>query len=404
MKKKLRSLPAIEGGHPVRKKFLDFHKADMGRVELKAVENVLCSGWLTKGPQTALFEAAFAKYVSSKYAVAVNSGTSALHLSLLSLGLKPNDEVITTPMTFISTINTILHCRLRPVFVDIDAETLNIDPEKVKEAVNKKTKAILPVHLYGQPCQMDQLLKIAKQNKLFMIEDAAHALGAEYKKKKIGCISNLTCFSFYPTKNITTAEGGMVVTNSSSLAKKASILSMHGIKKSTWKRYGRKKFQHWDSVLPGYKYHLTDLHACLGLVQLKKIKKYLIKREQIVSIYFDAFKCLPEIKIISKKSFNYGKNAYHLFVIEIVQERLKINRDQILNALLAENIGVGVHYKAIHLHPFFKSTFGYKKGDFPIAERAAERVISLPLYPTMRDKDIYDVIEAVNKVITYYKK
>ncbi|MFH1460436.1 MAG: DegT/DnrJ/EryC1/StrS family aminotransferase [Candidatus Omnitrophota bacterium] len=396
--------PAIAGGKPVRKKMLPLHQSDFSQAEEKAVIKVLRSGWLTKGPQTKTLEEKFTKFVKAKYAIGTNSGTSALHLALSCLDLKKGDEIIVSPLTFVSAINSIIHCNCKPVFVDVDPLTLNIDPEQIESKINMRTKCIMPVHLYGQACVMNKILRIAKKNKIFVISDAAHALETVYNRKKIGSIGDITCFSFHPAKNITSGEGGMLVTNNKKFAQKAQMLSLHGIDKSTWTRYTQDRFQHWTTIAPGFKYHMTDLQAAIGLAQLEKIKKFWQKRKKYTKMYLSAFKDIPQIRVITKMSSLKNKNAYHLFIIQIDTKMLKINRDYILNALLAENIGVGVHYRAIHLHSFYKNHFSFKKGMLPQAEYAAERIITLPLYPKMKQSDISDVIDAVSKVITYYKK
>ena len=395
-------IPAIEGGKVIRNNFLPFARPLIGQEDIEEVVDTLNSDWLTTGPKTHLFEEEFAKYIGCKYAVAVNSCTAALHISLAALGIGKGDEVITTPYTFISTVNVILQQGAIPIFVDIKPDTFNIDPDLIREKINDKTKAIMPVHFAGQPCEMDKIMKIAKDNNLLVIEDAAHAISAEYEGRKIGTIGDATSFSFYPTKNMTTGEGGMVTTNDEELMNKFKIWSLHGISKDAWKRYSAEGSWYYEVVCPGYKYNMTDIQASLGLHQLEKLNRFQRKREILVKAYNEAFKDMKEITIPFVK--DNIKHAWHLYVIKIVSEKLKINRNQFIEALKAENIGTSVHFIPAHLQPYYRDTFGFKKGDFPNAEYAFERVISLPLFPRMSDKDVKDVINSVKKIVKYYKK
>jgi len=398
----MNTMPSIEGGKVTRNSFLPFFRPLIGQEEIEEVVDTLKSDWLTTGPKTHLFEEEFAKYIGCKYAVAVNSCTAALHISLAALGIVRGDEVITTPYTFISTVNVILQQGAIPVFVDIKPDTFNINPDLIREKINDKTKAIMPVHFAGQPCEMEKIMKIAKDNNLLVIEDAAHAISAEYEGIKIGTIGDATSFSFYPTKNMTTGEGGIVTTNDEELANKCKIWSLHGISKDAWKRYSAEGSWYYEVVCPGYKYNMTDIQASLGLHQLEKLNNFQRKRENIIEAYNEAFKDMKEITIPFVK--DNIKHAWHLYVIKIVSEKLKINRNQFIEALKAENIGTSVHFIPAHLQPYYRDTFGFKKGDFPNAEYAFERVISLPLFPKMSDKDVNDVINSVKKIVEYYKK
>jgi len=398
----MKTIPAIEGGKITRTHFLPFARPLIEQEDIEEVVDTLNSDWLTTGPKTHLFEEEFAKYIGCKYAVAVNSCTAALHVSLAALGIGKGDEVITTPYTFISTVNVILQQRAVPVFVDIKPDTFNINPDLIGEKINDKTKAIMPVHFAGQPCEMKKILKIAKDNNLMVIEDAAHAISAEYEGKKIGTIGDATSFSFYPTKNMTTGEGGMVTTNDEELANKCKIWGLHGISKDAWRRYSAEGSWYYEVVCPGYKYNMTDIQASLGLHQLKKLNRFQRKRKKIVKAYDEAFKDIKEITIPFVK--DNIKHAWHLYVIKIVSENLKVNRNQFIEALKAENIGTSVHFIPAHFQPYYRDTFGFKTGDFPNAEYAFERVISLPLFPKMSDNDVKDVINAVRKIIEYYKK
>lgn len=365
---------------------------------MKEVIDTLKSGWITTGPKTKRFEDAFKRYIGCKYAVALNSCTGALHLSLAASGIGKGDRVITTPFTFVAAANVILHLGAVPVFVDIDQKTFNIDPEKTERCVKKrKIKAILPVHYGGYPCDMDEILRIAKDYNLIVIEDAAHAIGAEYKNRKIGNFGDTTCFSFYATKNLVTAEGGMVTTNNREIADKIMIYSLHGMDRDAWMRYSRTGSWYYEVTYPGFKYNMTDIQASLGLHQLKKFDGFQKRREEIVRLYTQAFKDLEEIEtpFVSKEV----KHAWHLYVIKLSKNRLKINRNRFIKELKRENIGTSVHFIPVHLHPWYRKAFRFKRGDFPVAEDIYQRVISLPIYPKMNDRDVQDVIRAVKRIV-----
>ncbi len=387
---------------PVRKDFLPFHRPLIGDEEETEVIQTLRSGWLTTGYRTQEFEKAFADYIGCKHAVGLNSCTAGLHLALVALGIGEGDEVITTPITFPATANVVIHQKALPVFVDVEPETLNIDPDKVEEKITPKTRAIIPVHFAGHPCEMDRILEIARKHNLKVIEDAAHALEAEYKGRKVGVLGDATAFSFYATKNITTGEGGMLTTQDDELADKVSILRLHGISHDAWKRYGSEGYKHWDTIYPGYKYNMPDILAAIGIHQLKKANKFLRIRNKYVEMYDEAFEHVPEIKVLSRK--NNVKHSHHLYVIQVKTEDLTVDRDVIMNAIQAENVGIGIHFRALHLQTYYRNIYGFKPGDFPNAEYASERVISLPLYPALSESDVADVIEVVRKVIARYRK
>jgi len=391
---------ASKGGKPVRKTFLPFSLPLLGEEERNELQKTLDSGWITTGPKTRQFEMDFKKYIGSKYAIAVSSCTAALHLSLAAIGVDDGDEVVTTPFTFAATGNVVVHQKAKPVFVDISKQTLNVDPEKIEKKITAKTKAIIPVHFAGQPCDMDEILKIARRRGILVIEDAAHAVGAEYKGEKIGTIGDITTFSFYPIKNITTGEGGMVTTNNKKWADKIRVLSLHGITSNAWKRYSSKGSWYYEIMFAGYKYNMTDMQASLGIHQLKKLPKFLESRTKFTKIYDKAFNSIPQIILprVDKKV----KHARHLYTVLLNLKSLRINRDDFIKELYAENIGASVHFIPLHLHPYYKKSFGYKKGDFPNAEYIYERIISLPLYPKMCEEDVHNVIEAVEKIIKYY--
>lgn len=395
--------PAIAGGKPTRKNFLIFGRPQITPAEINEVVATLKSGWLGTGPKTKLFEEKFRQYIGSKYAIALNSCTAGLHLALDILGVTDGDEVITTSLTFPSTANVIVHHHAKPIFADIDAATWNIDPAQIAAKITRKTKAIIPVHLHGRPCDMDRITKLAKKNKLHVIEDAAHAAEAIYQGKKIGTISDFTAFSFYVTKNIMTGEGGMLTTNYKNWADEARIRSLHGISKDAWKRYSSEGNKPYDTLYPGYKYNMMDLVASLGIHQLQRVNANLKIRQKYWQLYDDAFSNMPEITCPLPEAEN-TRHARHLYAILLNLERLKINRDQFIEALRLEGIGAGIHFTPLHLHKFYRTTYGYHKGSLPKSEFVGNRILSLPLSPAMTKKDIADVIEAVLKITNFYKK
>ena len=381
---------------------LPFHQASIGEEEIKEIVQTLNSGWLTTGQKTRLFEKSFADYIGCKHAIGLNSCTAGLHLSLVVSGISSGDEVITSPITFPATTNVIVHQNAKPVFVDVESETLNMNCSEIESKINNKTKAILPVHFGGHPCDMDTITSLAQKHNLSVVEDAAHALESKYHGEKIGAIGDFTAFSFYATKNITTGEGGMLTTNDDDYADKLRILSLHGISKNAWKRYGKDGFQHWELLMPGYKYNMFDIQASLGIHQIKKVESFLNRRVQIVKKYNDAFEKTEEIQLLKPKS--NIKHAHHLYVIVIKTENLRVSRDEVLTEIQKRGIGVAVHFRSLHLQPFFKQHFNYKKGMFPQAEYLSDRVISLPLYPKMTDEDVSRVIETVLGVLHSFRQ
>jgi dTDP-4-amino-4,6-dideoxygalactose transaminase len=387
---------------PVRSKFLPFHSPWLGKEEEREVIDTLRSGWLTTGPKTKQFEKNFARYVRAKYAVGVNSCTAGLHLGLNVFGVKEGDEVITTPLTFAATVNVIVHQRAKPVLVDVNRQTMLIDEERIEKKITSKTKAILPVHFAGQPVEIDKIVRIARKHNLNLVWDCAHAIETEYKGKRMGVFPGICAFSLYANKNITTGEGGMVTCNDERLARKLGILALHGLSKDAWKRFSKEGYKHYDILYPGFKYNMFDIQASLGLHQLKKIDLFWSKRREIVQTYNQAFSKIEELGLIGEKP--QIKNAYYLYILVFKTEKLKASRNQILAALQQENIGVGVHYRAIHLHPYYQQTYGFKRGDFPNAEYLSDRIISIPLFPKMSAPEVRDVIRAVQKVILRFKK
>lgn len=394
--------PAIEGGKPVRRNYLIFGSPLMGKEEIREVVDSLHSGWLSTGPKVSRFENDLKEYLGTSNIKVVNSCTAAMHLSLIAAGIGKGDEVITSPMTFSATANVILHVGATPIFVDAEKETGNIDVKKIEGKITKRTKAILPIHLHGRPCKMDKILELAKRYHLIIIEDAAHAFGAVYKGKKIGTISDFTCFSFYVTKNLSTGEGGVVTTKRKDWAELIEMYALHGMSRGAWKRYSDKGYSHYLIQVPGYKYNMMDLQAAIGIHQLKKFDRMQKRRKEIWERYNEAFQDLPlELPAPIEKN---TVHAFHLYGILIKLKELKIDRDFILNALHQENIGSGVHFVSLHLHPYYRKRFDFKKNDFPNATFISERTISLPLSAKLTDRDVQDVIKAVRKVLLYYNK
>lgn len=383
--------------NPVREEFLPPFSPYLGEEELDEVLDTLRSGWITMGPKTKRFEELFADYVGSRHAIAVSSCTAGLHLALVAGGIGPGDEVITTPLTFCSTANVVVHQGAVPILADVRIDTFNVDPRGMRKKITPRTKAIIPVHLAGQPCEMDEIRAIAEQHDLQVIEDAAHATGAKYKDRMVGAISDVTVFSFYAIKNLTTGEGGMITTEDEGLAEKMRFLRLHGISTDAWKRYSAQGSWYYEVLFPGYKYNMTDIQASLGIHQLARQEKFLEVRQRYAEMYTDAFRDLPEITTPVVK--DHVRHAWHLYIIRLNLERLTIDRGQFIEALRKENIGTSVHFIPLHLHPYYRERYGFKKGDFPVAESLYEGIVTLPLYPKMSVEDVEDVIKAIRKVV-----
>ena len=392
---------ALEGGTPVRSSFLPYHQPSIDADDERGVLETLRSGWLTTGPKTKSFERALAAHTGASHCVAVNSCTAALHLALEAAGVGPGDEVITSPITFASTANVIVHRGATPVFVDVEPDTLNIDATRIERSITTKTKAIIPVDFAGQPCDLDAIMAIGHARGLTVIEDAAHSIGAEYHGRPVGSLADMTCFSFYATKNITSGEGGALTTNRADWADRIAVMSLHGISRDAWKRYGLEGYRHWDIIAPGYKYNMFDLQGALVLSQLQKMDRFYERRVALKARLDAGLRDVPELAMPVERPGM--KHAYHLYPIVVHTERLKTERDVIMNAIQAENVGIGIHFRAVHLHPFYTETFGFTRGMFPHAEYYSDRTISLPLYPKMTDADADDVIAAVRKVIARYR-
>ena len=359
----------------------------------KAVFEALGNRWLTGGPKSEYFEEKFADYIGVKNAVSVSSCTAALHLSLLAYGIGPGDEVITTPMTFIATANAVIHTGATPVFVDVEPDTANINADLIEKAITSRTKAILPVHLHGQMCDMKKIREIANKHHLILIEDAAHAIEASREGIRPGELGDAACFSFYATKNITSGEGGAVNTNNKEIAEKLKKLRLHGMSKGAAERYF-KKYEHWDMEMLGWKYNMDNIQAALLLNQLENIEKYWQRREEICRMYEEAFKDSPQVSCL--KVLPGSKSARHMFTILVSPEK----RDGILWQLQERGIGVAVHYRAIHLLTFYRQTYGYDKGMFPVAEKIGDSTLTLPLYPKLSNEEVQYVVKGVKEVTT----
>lgn len=386
----------------MNKRFIPYGKQWINEDDINAVVEVLKSDYLTTGPKIKEFEQKFADYVGSKYAVAIANGTAALHAACYAAGIDEGDEVITTSMTFTASSNCVLYCDGTPIFADIDSKTYNVDSEDIKRKITSKTKAIIPVHYTGQPCNMDKIHKIAKEYNLLVIEDASHALGATYKGKMIGSISDITTFSFHPVKHITTGEGGMITTNNEELYKKLILFRTHGITRNLDLLENKDEGPwYYEQLDLGYNYRITDIQCALGINQLNKIDDFVAKRRKIVKRYNEAFMNLEEIVIpFQDKSVN---SSWHLYVVKFNLEKLKVGRREIFEVLRKEGLGVNVHYIPVYYFPYYKK-LGYEEGLCPNAEELYKRIITLPLYPKMSDEDVEYVIQSVYKIVKNYKK
>jgi dTDP-4-amino-4,6-dideoxygalactose transaminase len=373
-----------------------FHRPSFDDRELKAIEEVLRSGWITTGERTREFERRFAEYVGATHAVAVNSCTAGLHLALAAEGIGAGDEVITTPYTFVATVETICYLGARPVFVDVDPATRNIDPAAIEAKITPRTRAIVPVHIAGLPCDMDPILELAAARGIPVLEDAAHSLPASYRGRRIGSISRATAFSFYATKNLTTAEGGMLTTEDADLAVRYRRLSLHGITADGWKRYrlGGKWF--YEVVEMGYKYNLTDIAAAMGLVQLDKLDAFDARRHEIARAFREKLSDLPDLALPVEPE--HVRHAWHLYIVGLTA-KARVSRETLIERLTERGVGTSVHFIPAHLHPYYASHLGHRRGDFPRAEAAFECAVSLPLYPAMTDEDVDYVAAAVREAL-----
>lgn len=387
----------------MRSTFLPFSTPSLGDEEINEVVDSLRSGWITTGPKVKRFEDAFRAYVEAPFAVPLSSATAGLHLTLLALKIKEGDEIITTPMTFASTVSMIVLAGGTPVLADIEPGTLNIDVVKVAEKITSRTKAVIPVHFAGQSCDMDPLFNLAKQYNLTIIEDAAHAAGTEYKGKKIGSLDSVSIFSFHPNKNITTGEGGMVCTPDEVLAEEVSLLKFHGMSREAWKRFAASGTPNYDIMLPGYKYNMMDIQAAIGLHQLPRLDGFIDRRKEIAEQYNADLANLEELALPTYAPYQQ-RHAWHLYTPLVRIELLTIDRDQFMAELKDLNIGSGLHYKAIHHHSWYREHLPIADADLPNASYASDRILSLPLFPGMSDNDVIDVITAVTDVIKRFRR
>ena len=387
---------------PTATKALPFHVPLIEEEDIQAVVKALQSGWITTGPKVKEFEREFAKFIGASHAVPLSSCTAALHLALDAIGLKEGDEVVVPTVTFASTAATVLYFRAKPVLVDSAPDTFNLDPDRVEQAITARTKAIIPVHFRGHPCEMDRLMEIAKDHGLKVIEDAAHALPARYKGKMVGTMGDITCFSFYATKTITTGEGGMATTENAEYADRMRIMGLHGISKDAWKRYSAEGSWRYEILEPSYKYNLTDVQAALGLVQLAKCDAMWRRRVALAERYTQALRLLDAFE--TPKVQPDVQHAWHLYVILMNPKALGIHRDQVIEELKQRGIGTSVHFIPLHTHPYYRKRWGYGPGDFPVADNYFDRCLSLPLYPAMSDEDADNVIEALTDIAIRFRR
>jgi perosamine synthetase len=385
----------------VKLQHIPFHRAYIGSEEIGMVSRAIHSGWITMGPKTIEFENEFKAYVGAKYAIAVNSCTAALHLALEAIGIKEGDEVIVPAITFTATAEVVCYFKAKPVIVDVEKDTLNISAAKIEEKITPKTKAIITVDYGGQAVDYDEIFKIAKKHKLFIIEDAAHTLPSWYKGKKVGTLADITCFSFYVTKTLATGEGGMITTNNLRWAKRMKIMRLHGMNKDAWKRYDKGGSWYYEVVGAGYKYNTTDINSALGLVQLKKLELMWKKRQAIAAMYSLNFKGIPEISIpVIKKD---RVTSWHLYVIKLNLEQLLIDRARFIEELAKQGVSASVHFIPLYRHPFYRDKFNYTLKQFPDSEWIYKRIVSLPIYPGMTKSQIEQVINAVKNIIKKFR-
>ncbi len=390
--------PATEDSLQARKTLLPYGHQQIDEDDIRAVVEVLRSDWITTGPKVAEFEEAFAGYVDARHAVSFSSGTAALHGAAFAAGLGPGDEAITTPMTFCATANCVLYQGAKPVFADVCSDTLNIDPEEVTRRITPQTKAIFPVDYAGHPADLDPILELAERHGLVVIEDACHALGAKYKGRRVGGISHMTVFSFHPVKHITTGEGGMITTDDAKLARRLRMFRNHGIDSDARERQANETW-YYEMVALGYNYRLTDIGCALGISQLRRLESNLARRRQIAERYTAVFQEIPGVVPPTVRSD--VNPAWHLYPIRLDRRRLTVDRGEIFRALRAEGLGVNVHYIPLHMHPYYRDRFGYQGGEYPVAERVYEELISLPMFHAMKEKDVEEVVSAVENVLRY---
>ena len=376
-----------------------FSRPSIGEEEIEEVVRCLRSGWITSGPLTAQFEKDFAAYVGASHALAVSSATAGLHLTMLALDLKPGDEVVTTPMTWPATVNAILFAGGTPVFSDIEPDTLNLDVSLMERKIGPRTRAILPVHFAGQPCDVDRILELARSSKIALVEDAAHAIGAELRGRRIGGLeSEAAIFSFHPIKNITTAEGGMVTTGDADLDRRFQLLRFYGVERDAWRAYGRQQLPRYDVAIPGLKYNLTDLQAALGVHQLRKLDGFITRRARLAQRYDEAFADVAEVRPLERVTYPH-RHAHHLYAVRLATERLSIDRDQFAAELQALGVGVGFHFTAVHELTYYRRHLGEFSAELPVATAASQSLLSLPLFPSLAEEDQDHVIDCVRRIV-----
>lgn len=380
----------------MREKYLVFGSPVIEQEEIDEVVSTLQSGWLGTGPKVAMFEEEFRNYVGANYAIAVASCTAGLHLSVVALGIKEGDEVIVPALTFAATANAVIHSGAKPVLVDVDRSTMTLNYDDVKRKITSRTKAIIPVHFAGRAADMDELQAISHEYGIHIINDAAHAIETEYHGKKIGAFADITSYSFYVTKNLTTAEGGMIVTDNEAIANRLKIYALHGMSKDAWKRFSDDGYKHYQVVFPGFKYNMTDIQASLGIHQLRKVDRLHKRREEVWNIYNDRLKHLP--LILPAPQDPDSRHGLHLYIILVDDTKTNVTRDQLITELHRRNIGTGVHYLGLNWHPFYQQEFGYKIGDFPNSDFISERTLSIPFSAKLTDQDVEDVIEALEDI------
>ena len=394
--------PAAEGGTPVRDEFLPFARPCIEAADIELVVETLRSGWLTVGPKTHEFQRRIAAYVGVGSAAALSSCTAGLHLAMVALGIGPGDEVILPTIDFASGANTVCHLGATPVLVDVDAETICATPEIFDAAITDRTRLLMPVHFGGRPCEMDGIMELARARGVKVLGDAAHAIGADIGGRRIGSIADVTSFSFYVTKGITTGEGGAVTSTDPDLTARIALLGLHGMSSDAWKRYSDRGPWYYEILEAGYKYNMSDVQAALGLSQLDRVDAFRERRHEIADAFTAAFTSNPSVK--PPASYTHGRHAWHLYPIQIQTDALSVDRDQFIRHLMEEGVGASVHFIPLHYHPYYRTTLGLSQGSFPVAERYFERAISLPIYPSMTPDDVADVIEAVDKLTSYYRR
>jgi len=387
----------------IRNTFLPFSRPDIGQDEINAVVDVLSSGWITSGPKVQAFEQAFAEYVGSPYALSLSSCTAGLHLAMNLLDLKPGDEVITTSLTWPATVNMIHLCGGKPVFVDVERNTINLDVSRVEEAITERTRAIVPVHFAGQACDLDGLRDICKRRGIAIIEDAAHAVGSEYKGKRIGSSDNIAIFSFHPIKNMTTGEGGMITTHDKDTYEKLRLLRFHGVDKDAWRRYGKAEKEGYELLIPGWKYNMTDMQAAIGLVQLKRLDEMTERREKLVALYDSLLSDVHELTLPADVPYSI-RHACHLYTVIVDKDKAGITRDEFMQEMKKLNIGTGLHFLAVHQLSFYKKHYPLPDGSLPETEYISERIVSLPLYSLMKETDVQEVVFAIQDILKRFKK